>query len=177
MNQKQIGVIVLSFAVILGVIFLFVNLQQNMYIEQLIAARGGECILDDGTCLHADRNWLVFYGGGALAVALLTLGMYLIFFDKTQKILMQQHTEVASALQDAKGRDEFKAFLSGFSEEEKKVLEQVKEQEGITQSTLRYKTGMSKTSLSLLLKQLEEKGIISRKESGKTNEVYLQKKF
>lgn len=177
MNQKQVGAIVLSFAVLLGVILLFVNLQQNMYINELVNARGGECILDDGTCLHADRNGVVFYGGGVLAIALLTLGLYLIFFDKTQKLLMQQHTEVASALQDAKERDEFKAFLSGFSEEEKKVLEQVKEQEGITQSTLRYKTGMSKTSLSLLLKKLEEKGIISRKESGKTNEVYLVKKF
>jgi len=50
-------------------------------------------------------------------------------------------------------------------------------QEGIKQSTLRYKTGMSKTFLSLLLKHLEEKDIIYRKEDGKTKRLYLKNKF
>ena len=50
-------------------------------------------------------------------------------------------------------------------------------QEGIKQSTLRYKTDMSKTTLSLMLKSLEERKFVKRKPSGKTNQVYLVKKF
>ena len=38
-------------------------------------------------------------------------------------------------------------------------------------------TGMAETALSLMLKDLEEKDIISRKESGKTNQVFLRKKY
>jgi uncharacterized membrane protein len=96
-------------------------------------------------------------------------------------MLQEQHREISHALKEAKietkQKDEFKAYLSAFSDDEQKVLLAIREQEGIQQSTLRFRTGMSKTSLSLMLKSLEEKGIISKKESGKTNKIYLRKKF
>lgn len=163
-------------AVLLLVFLFFFKAQQDQYISTIIDEQGS-CYLDDGTCLHEDRNFTLLYLGGIITLAILILGIYLIYFDKTQQMLVAQHKEVSSALKTAKEKDEFKAFISGFNDQEQKILKTVYDKEGIKQSTLRYKTGISKTLLSLVLKKLEERDIIYRKESGKTKEIFLKKKF
>lgn len=158
----------------------FVKIREDAVLDKLIDAQGS-CYLDDGTCLHDEANQAPYIIGWVLSGILVIFGIYIGFIDKTQQVLAEHQIKISSALEEAKKhekeKDEFSAFLSGFDEDEQKVLKAVKEQDGIKQSTLRYKTGISKSSLSLLLKSLEEKEIISRKEAGKTNEVYLRKKF
>jgi uncharacterized membrane protein len=119
----------------------------------------------------------LFLTGIGISVILLALGGYLVFFDKTQQKLAEHQVKVSSALKEAKQKDEFTAFLAGFNETEQKVLKAIKDQEGIKQSTLRYRTDISKTSLSLLLKSLEERKIIYREKAGKTHQVFLKKQF
>jgi len=176
MNQRVIGIIVLIVGIMLaGFVFQLKTQEDHMindYIEQ-----EGTCYLADGTCLHSDRNWTPYIFGWILSTALIILGGYLIFFDRTQQILLEQHKEISSALHEAKKNESFLAFLSGFSEDQQKILKAVHEQEGILQSTIRYKTGLTKSTVSLLLKELEKKKIVSRQPSGKSNKVYLQKKF
>ena len=180
MNQKEIGTIL----VIAGIIFLlFVVMARNreeQYIEMHMQATGS-CFLEDGTCLHAELNSPSNLLGWLASALIFSLGIYLIFFDKTQEKLMKQNQEVSKALESREKKDieneKFSAFLSTFSEEEKVVLGAIKEQDGITQSTLRYRTGLSKTGLSLMLKNFEDKNIISRKPDGKTNKVFLRKIF
>ncbi|MAG08458.1 hypothetical protein CMO89_03220 [Candidatus Woesearchaeota archaeon] len=181
MNQKQIGTILIIAGILLASLIFWIKIKDDIAIRQIIMQQGGSCYLDDGTCLHEDRDYIVYIIGWVLSAALTILGVYLIFFDKTQEILAEHQEKVSSALEEAKkqekDKDEFHAFLSSFNEDEQNILKSTKEQDGIKQSTLRYRTGISKSTLSLTLKSLEERDIISRKPSGKTNEVFLRKKF
>ena len=179
MNQKQIGTVILVVGILLAVFVFFVKAREDMALKLIVDQRGS-CYLEDGTCLH-DQSSLFFVFGVVLTVAMIVLGIYLLFFDKTQQILAKHQIEVSSALKEAKiqekSKDEFTAFLAGFSDDEQKVLKAIHDQEGILQSTLRYRTGISKASLSLMLKSFEDRDIISRKISGKSNQVFLRKRF
>lgn len=179
MNQKRIGIIVIIIGIVLSGFTLIIKNREDLHINSYIEDKG-TCFLPDGTCLHAQRD-LTIYFGFLLSAGLIILGLYLIFFDKTQKVLAEHQIKVSNALEEASKRErdnaKFDAFLGGFKEDEKTILKAIKEQDGILQSTLRYRTGMSKTSLSLTLKSLEEREIISRTIHGKTNQVFLRKKF
>ena len=180
MNQKHIGIILIIAGIVLAGFVFVVKEREDDYIR-VVMQQENSCFLEDGTCLHADREIYMYVIGGALSLALILFGIYLAFIDKTHAILAKHQLTLAKALKEAKTtektKDEFKAFLSGFNEDEQKVLSAIKDQDGIKQATLRYRTGLSKTALSLMLKGFEKRSIISRKQSGKTNEVYLQKKF
>jgi hypothetical protein len=177
MNKKQIGILLIIVGIIVGGFVYVAKIREDNNIKTIISLQGGSCYLADGTCLHEDRDYTLYIIGGILSAALIILGSYLIFFDRTEKLIEKQAKVLTDELKESKKTKEFDAFLSGFSGEEQKVIKAVNAQEGIQQSTLRYKLGVSKTGLSLLLKSLEEKEIISRKVSGKTNKIYLRKKF
>ena len=53
----------------------------------------------------------------------------------------------------------------------------VKEQDGITQTTLRFRTDLSKAKISQILTDFEKKNLIKREEKGKTYAVYLTQNF
>ncbi len=176
MNQKQIGIILIIIGVLLASFIGLVKEREDNAIRLMVQEKGS-CFLDDGTCLHDDRNISLFVIGWIFSGILILLGIYIAFIDNTQKVLAEHQVKVSSALKEVKEKDKFHAFLAGFSKEEQDILKAVKEQDGIKQSTLRYRVGMSKTTLSLILKDLEKKDIIRRKISGKTNQVFLRKKF
>lgn len=166
--------------IILAGLVYMIKHNEDVVIDKIIQEQDS-CFLEDGTCLHESRNFTSYVIGWIVSAALIILGIYLMYFDKTQQVLAEHQVKVSSALKEAKEvekeKDEFRAFLSGFSDGEQKVLKAIHEQDGIKQSTLRFRVGMSKTSLSLMLRSLEDNDIIKRKASGKTNEVYMRKKF
>ena len=177
MNKKQIGSVLIIVGILLGLFVYLSKIREDKNIEAIISLQGGSCYLPDGTCLHEDRDYTLYFIGGILSASLIILGGYLFFFDKTEKLIQKQASILNDEIKESKKSNEFSAFLSGFSSDEQNLIKAVKEQEGIKQSTLRFKLGVSKTGLSLLLKSLEERDIITKKVSGKTNEIYLRKKF
>lgn len=180
MNQKTIG----SILIIIGILLIFLTWQnrsaEDFYINEYIA-KEGSCFLDDGTCLHNNRNNTFHILQFGLGFSLIIFGLYIGFLDKTQEFLEKHQIKISKALSDAKKeeikKDKIKAFLAGFDERDAKIIEAIYEQDGILQSTLRYRTDMSKSTLSESLKSLEERGFVKRKVSGKTNQVFLVKKF
>lgn len=179
MNQKQIGITLMIFGILVMLMVFMFKSQMDLSAHQLMASTGA-CFDEDGSCIH-QRNVIQLSIGWSLSAIIFILGVYLFFFDRTQSLLAKQHLIVSKALENASKKDSeksnFESFLSGFNTEEQSVLKSVHVQDGIKQSTLRFKTGLSKTSLSIILKSLEDRGFISRKPSGKTKEVYLIKKF
>ena len=61
------------------------------------------------------------------------------------------------------------------SEDEKKVLNEVKKAKEITQDSLRFRLNWSKAKISTILTNLDKKGIVQRERTGKTYKVYLEK--
>ena len=128
---------------------------------------GGFCPHDQGT------PWQTYLGIGLMG-AIFALGIFLIFFEKSQKAII-------STLENQKKmqteEEKFDILLKGLDSYEQKVIKAVKEQDGITQQTLRLRADMHKSKLSIVLDSLEKKGLVKRKEKGKTKQVFLKFKL
>lgn len=73
--------------------------------------------------------------------------------------------------------DKFDLVLKSMDDHEKNVLTAIREQSGITQSTLRYRTDLSKAKVSQILTDFERKHLVKRESKGKTYAVYLTDNF
>jgi ribosomal protein S25 len=102
---------------------------------------------------------------------LFALGFYLLFFNKTEQAILEKlEKEKQIKVNDLK----FKLIMKALDPFEQKVIEAIREQNGITQNTLRLRTNMSKSKLSIVLKELERRELIKRVGKGKTLSVFLR---
>jgi uncharacterized membrane protein len=106
------------------------------------------------------------------------LGFYLLFFNKNEAL---RYNDALEKIQEEKtqktAEDNFNLLLRPLDENERKVLTSIKEQEGITQSTLKYRANLSKAKVSQILTDFEKKNLIARKAKGKTYELFLTGNF
>ena len=170
--------IVVGILLVISVFMIKAN--EDKIIKDYIEVQGS-CYLSDGTCLHDDRNMTGYIIGWILGATIVMLGLYLLLFDKTQemmeksqKAMEENQKDFIEKVSEDKKSKEFEAFLSAFNNKRKKIIRTIKDNERITQSTLRFKTGLSKAQLSILINDLEKNNFISRKAKGKTYEVYLK---
>ncbi len=70
---------------------------------------------------------------------------------------------------------EYNILRKALSEDEKKILDEIKKAREITQDSLRFRLNWSKAKISTILTNLDKRGLIQRERTGKTYKVYLQK--
>lgn len=178
-KSKTLGIVLIGIAIIFLVSIIIFKGQVDNLTTQLMIESGGSCTID-GVCLHEQSNFPVYFGI-AIVFITLALGVYLIFFEKSQIVLEKTQKEIVNTLKESKeelNKDEkFEFLLKALNEDEKKIMKAVKEQDGIEQATLRIRTDLSKTKLSVLLNDLEKKDLIRKVPEGKKNKVYLKSAF
>ena len=102
---------------------------------------------------------------------MLALGFYILFFNRTEKAILEKlEQEKEQKIENIK----FDIIMKALGPYERKVIEVVREQEGITQSTLKLRANMSKAKLSYVLQELEKRGLVKRIKKGKTLQVFLR---
>lgn len=178
MDDRKLGwMLIVAGLVFIIVIFIF-KIQIDRLTAQLMDLSGGVCVLESGECPHEQSNLPVYLGIVGITF-ILGLGIYLILFSKTTKTFETTQRDILRTIEKTKSKElkeeRFKILLTGLDEDEKKVIMAVKEQDGISQSTLRYRTDLSKTKLSMVLKELEKKGLIAKVKKGKINNIFLKK--
>ena len=102
------------------------------------------------------------------------LGIYLLFFSTSEEAILKRLEEEKHMKIE---QDKFELVLKAMDDNEKKVIKAIKEQEGITQSTLKYRTDLSKAKVSQILTDFEKKHLVKRESKGKTYAVYLAENF
>lgn len=75
---------------------------------------------------------------------------------------------------DAKD-EEYKIIRKALSDDEKRILDEIKKAGEITQDSLRFRLDWSKAKVSTILTNLDKMNLIQRERVGKTYRVYLQK--
>lgn len=176
LSRRHLGTLLIILGLAITIATFSIKASEDQLIDQTVE-HDGTCYLDDGTCLHEDRPWAGYITAWIASGILIALGTHHGFIQQDRREAAAQHEELARNLEEARKKDELNAYLAGFNQQERLILKAIHEQQGILQSTLRYRTGMSKASLSQLLGQLEQEGHIRREKKGKTNQVYPQLRF
>lgn len=167
MENKKLGFVILSISVLASILVLgFMNVLGRQT-TQLQCYPTTECQRVESLLglSHISVGLISFIGA---------LGVYLLFFSTSEEAILRRLEEEKNMKVEG---DKFDLILKSMDENEKKVIKAIKEQDGITQSTLRYRTDLSKAKISQILTDFEKKHLVKREEKGKTYSVYLTENF
>jgi len=164
MENKKLGILLVGISLVFG--FFLVDYIDVMNQESdTLGCNATEGCREIASGLDMSHAAFGFFG------FMLALGFYFLFFNKTEE-------KIFDRLEDEKMRqvneERFSIILRALDEYEKRVMQIVKDQDGITQNTLKLRANMSKAKLSYILQELERRGLVSRVRKGKTLEVHLK---
>ncbi len=164
MENKKLGVLLIIISIFILILFI-------SYVSQMNKQSVEVGCFPNQECKTIERMLSLSHISMGIFSFLFALGFYLLFFNKTEKAILEKlEKEKELKIEDIK----FKILMKALDPFEQKVVEAIREQDGITQNTLRLRANMSKSKLSIVLKELERRGIVKRVEKGKTLSVYLK---
>ncbi|MEK6873003.1 MAG: MarR family transcriptional regulator [Nanoarchaeota archaeon] len=163
MENKKLGVLLVIISLVFGFFMIYYSLNMN----KKSVALG--CNLPEG-CENIKEVLSITHIGFGFFGFMLALGFYLLFFNKTEERILKRLEEQKNAQIE---EERFSIILKALDDYEKRVLYLIREQDGITQNTLRLRTNLSKAKLSYVLQELEKRGLVKRTPKGKTLEIHL----
>lgn len=165
MDNKKIGAILIIFSLLLFGLLTYFTINLGEKSEEL------GCMPSSPDCVQVERSLSITHIAFGFFGFMLALGFYILFFNRTEeKILNRLEEEKNNKISEKK----FEWILKALDPEESKVMKAIKEQDGITQNTLRLRTDLSKAKLSYVLQELEKRNLVKREEKGKTMQVFLK---
>lgn len=167
MQNKQLGTVLIILGLIaIGLVFSLINQLQEK--EQKANCKPTA----DCTALSKKLDFSHIVVG--VIAAIISLGVYLVFFNASEEAILRRLEEEKD---NRVAHDKFSFILKALDPQEAKVLQAIKEQEGITQYTLRLRTDLSKAKLSQILTSFEKKNLVRREAKGKTLAVFLKERI
>ena len=167
MENKKLGIVILSISIAAAVLafgFMGVLGKQTTALQ----------CYPTNECQRVES----LIGLSHIAVGLISfigaLGIYLLFFSTSEEAILRRLEEEKNMKIE---QDKFGLILKAMDVNEQNVLKAIKEQEGITQSTLKFRTDLSKAKVSQILTDFEKKHLIKRELKGKTYSVHLMENF
>ncbi|MAG91070.1 hypothetical protein CMO83_00165 [Candidatus Woesearchaeota archaeon] len=167
MENKKLGFVILSISILAALLAFGILKNFNRQATELQCNPTNEC-----------QRVQSLMGLSHIAIGLISfigaLGIYLLFFSISEDaILRRLEEEKTKKIEE----DKFDLVLKAMDDSQKIVLKAIKEQDGVTQSTLRFRTDLSKAKVSQILTDFEKKHLIKREQKGKTYAVYLVENF
>ena len=140
------------------------------FIDRLYATSQELGCFPNEKCNTVERSLSLSHVAVGILSFAFALGFYLIFFNKGEKAILERLEKD----ERIKSKEEkFSILLKGLDDFEKKIINVVRNESGITQNTLTLRTNLSKAKVSQVLQELEKKNLIKRTQKKKTFAVYL----
>lgn len=164
MKNKKLGVIFLIISIVISIIIL-------QFMNKLYTKSEDLGCFGDANCAPVESTLGLAHLAFGVIGFIFALGFYLIFFSKSEEAILKRLEEEKAKRSE---EEKFELINRGLDPFEKKVINIVREQDGITQNTLRIKSDMSKAKLSYVVNDLERKDLIRREAKGKTFAIYAK---
>ena len=164
MENKKLGILLITIGLVVGGMFFYFSV--NLFNQ----SKENGCF-SSSNCHTIGTLLPISHIATGIFSAILALGFYLLFFHKTDKIIIER---LEKNMRENIINEKFEFAFKMLNPFEARILKKVKEQDGITQNTLRLRTDMSKAKLSYVLQELEKRNLIKRIRKGKTFEIFLK---
>ncbi|MBI2449054.1 MarR family transcriptional regulator [Candidatus Pacearchaeota archaeon] len=168
MLNKRLGIALIILSVLLGIIIIGIISRLN------VLGTNSGCFPQNSQCIRIQNYFTLSNAVIGILAFLLSLGIYLVFFSKGEESILKR-------LEDDKNKklseEKFSILSKGLDEYEKKALKSIREQDGITQNTLKLRIDLSKAKTSQIVTQLEKKKLVKRIKKGKTYTLHFLENF